>query len=110
MITLSIKIDPNNQNHRTALDTFLNALSAKPQPAAKPQPQPAAKPQPQPAAKPTTEQPALTIDEIRAAVQKKAGAHRDAIVEKLSELGAQNVSTLAPESYQAFIAFLNGLA
>jgi|SRR5690625_2393626 len=104
MITLSIKIDPNNQNHRTALDTFLNALSAKPQLAAKPQPQPAAKPAQ------TPEQPALTIDEIRAAVQKKAGAHRDAIVEKLSELGAQNVSTLAPESYQAFIAFLNGLA
>ncbi len=59
-------------------------------------------PAPAPAAGPT-------IADVRTALSQKVELHRDKIKAKLTELGAQNVSTLAPERYAEMLDFLNGL-
>ena len=51
----------------------------------------------------------LTINDVRSVVASKAATHRNEIKSKLAELGAQNVTTLDPSNYQAFVDYLNSL-
>lgn len=52
----------------------------------------------------------IKIEDVRALLSKKVGNHRDAIKEKLTALGANNVTSLDKGKYQEFVDFLNGLA
>lgn len=53
--------------------------------------------------------PAITIEDVRRLVSAKVSEHRDAIKQKLTELGAPSVTTLNPEKYQEMFNFLNTL-
>ncbi len=52
----------------------------------------------------------VKIEEVRALLSKKVGAHRDACKAKLAALGAPNVSTLDPSKYAEFKTYLDSLA
>lgn len=52
----------------------------------------------------------IKIEEVRALLSKKVANHRDAIKNKLTELGANNVTSLDKKHYQAFTDFLNSLS
>jgi hypothetical protein len=52
------------------------------------------------------EAPALSIVTLRKMVSERAAAHRGAMREKLTELGAENVSSLPEEKYTEFHNFL----
>lgn len=51
----------------------------------------------------------ITTDMIREMLTKKVKAHREAMKAKLAELGAPNVVKLAPENYEEFYSFMEGL-
>jgi hypothetical protein len=51
----------------------------------------------------------VDINEIRTVLAEKVGDNRPAIVAKLTELGAANLSTLDPKHHAAFHAFLTTL-
>lgn len=74
-------------------------------------PEPTPAPAPKKAAK--TEEAAdvseYTINDIRAKVTEKAPSNRDALKQKLDELGAKNVTTLDPSKFTEFMDFMNGL-
>jgi hypothetical protein len=59
----------------------------------------------QPAA--ATSEKTPTLEDTRAAAAKIIGSHRVEIVERLQELGAKNISSLAPEKRKEFIQFCN---
>jgi hypothetical protein len=52
----------------------------------------------------------VTIDQLRALLSEKVAKHRAAIKTELTNNGAANISTLAPEKFEAFHKFLSGLA
>ena len=52
----------------------------------------------------------ITTQELRDLVSKKVKDHRDVMRAKLTELGAQNVSTLNESRYAEFKTFLDSLA
>lgn len=62
-----------------------------------------------PAAQASAAKTELTINDVRSIVASKAATHRNEIKSKLSELGAQNVTTLDPSNYQVFVDYLNSL-
>lgn len=68
-----------------------------------------------PIAKPADTKPAttgtvkITLTDVRAKTAPLVEIHRQAIMEKLRELGAANVSTLKEEHFPAFITFLDSL-
>ena len=51
-----------------------------------------------------------TIEDVRKLLSQKVVSHREEIKEKLTELGAPNVSTLKAESYSEMVAFLSSLS
>lgn len=51
----------------------------------------------------------ITLTDVRAKTAPLVEIHRQAIMEKLRELGAANVSTLKEEHFPAFITFLDTL-
>lgn len=51
----------------------------------------------------------ITLDMIRPLLQSKVQLHRDAIKSKLSELGANNATSLEEEHYSEFYDFLTEL-
>lgn len=51
----------------------------------------------------------ITLDLIRPLLQSKVQLNRDAIKEKLSELGASNATSLGEEHYPEFYQFLSDL-
>jgi hypothetical protein len=53
--------------------------------------------------------PKITLDLIRPLLQTKVQLNRDAIKEKLSELGANNATSLEEQHYQTFYKFLSDL-
>jgi hypothetical protein len=61
------------------------------------------------APEPETEEPSITIKDLRDLVTKKVETHRDIIKFKLTEFGASNVSSLDVAKYEAFHAFLSAL-
>ena len=63
-----------------------------------------------PAAPAAPAAPTLSIDDVRKVVASKAAAHRAEVKEKLTELGAKNVTTLDPSKYQELVDYLNTLS
>lgn len=51
----------------------------------------------------------VTIEQLRGLLAKKVGDNRDAIKEKLGELGAKNIATLDLADYQELFDFLTEL-
>jgi len=51
----------------------------------------------------------IKIEDIRSLLAKKVGNNRDGIKAKLTELGANNVSTMDKSHFPAFMEFLKGL-
>lgn len=127
-VEVSVNLSENTQKFLTSL--FGNAIApsapapsapaptapAKPAPA-KPTPQPAAPAQTQSAAKPAPSAPAApaassaskSIEDVRAMLAKKVNEHRDAIKQKLNELGAPSVTKLDPAKYDEMYNFLESL-
>lgn len=67
------------------------------------------KPAPAPVPK-KTEEPAVSIQDIRALLASKVDNHRETIRAKLIELGSKNVTGLDARNYDAFYEFLKDLA
>ena len=129
-VEVSVNLSENTQKFLTSL--FGNAIApsapvasaSKPAPAApakpapaKPTPQPAAPAQTQSAAKPAPSAPAApaassaskSIEDVRGMLAKKVNEHRDAIKQKLNELGAPSVTKLDPAKYDEMYNFLESL-
>lgn len=69
------------------------------------------KPAPAPAPAPKkTEEPAVSIQDIRTLLASKVDNHRETIRAKLTELGARNVTGLDARNYDVFYEFLKDLA
>ena len=90
------------------------AKSSQEQPAKQPekpsQEQPAKQPE-----KPSQKQPennnqgSITIEDVRSALMQKVNEHREAIKNKLNELGAKSVTSLNPGKYEEMFNYLNSL-
>lgn len=124
-VEVSVNLSENTQNFIKFL--FNNSLStpAQPQvaptPVASPQPsptpQPAAPAKTQSAAEPAPSAPAApaassvnrSIEDVRGMLAKKVNDHRDAIKQKLTELGAPSVTKLDPAKYNEMYNFLESL-
>ena len=129
-VEVSVNLSENTQKFLTSL--FGNAIApsapvasvSKPAPSApaapapaKPTPQPAAPAQTQSAAKPAPSAPAApaassaskSIEDVRGMLAKKVNEHRDAIKQKLNELGAPSVTKLDPAKYDEMYNFLESL-
>ena len=78
-----------------------------------PEPEPKAE-EPAPVADPDPEPElpgmSLTVEEVREKLKEKVSEHRQEIKAKLTELGAPNVSSLAPAKYDEFANFLDSLS
>lgn len=137
LVKMEVHVDVNNPQQLESLNTFLKSLSedstitgnfksaaktADAKPAAKPaagkkvEPAKAEIPKESPAPdveETETEQEEgaaeVKIEDLRALVQSKVTVHRDAIKNKLTELGAANVTSLAADKYVAFNDFLTAL-
>nr|UVX93800.1 MAG: hypothetical protein [Bacteriophage sp.] len=69
------------------------------------------KPAPAPAPAPKkTEEPAVSIQDIRILLASKVDNNRETIRAKLTELGAKNVTGLDARNYDSFYEFLKDLA
>jgi hypothetical protein len=51
----------------------------------------------------------ITVEQLRAAVKEKSTTHREALKKLLTQYGAANVSSLAPEHYHDFLNQVNAL-
>ena len=60
-------------------------------------------------AAPVESQPKIDIEDVRKALAEKVNDHRDAIKQKLTELGAPNVTKLDPAKYAEMYEFLKAL-
>ena len=60
-------------------------------------------------AAPAKEETTIKIDTLRTLLSKKVDANRDAIKDKLTELGTKNLTTLDPKDYQAMYDFFISL-
>ena len=79
-------------------------------PAVAPAPtKPAATPAPSAPAAPAASSASKTIEDVRAELAKKVNDHRDAIKNKLTELGAPSVTKLDPSKYDEMYNFLASL-
>lgn len=70
---------------------------------------PAATPAPSAPAAPAASSASKTIEDVRAELAKKVNDHRDAIKNKLTELGAPSVTKLDPSKYDEMYNFLAAL-
>lgn len=114
MIKLQFTIDLGNPDEVAEAIRVLEQINGKPE-AAKPKAEKpkAEKPKAAPAkkakAKEETDDDMPSIEKVRATVSKKVGDHRQAIKKQLTELGANNVSSLDSDKYADFLAFLEDL-
>lgn len=121
-VEVSVNLSENTQNFIKSLFGNAIAPSAPAAPAAKPAPakpttQPAAPAQTQSAAEPAPSAPAApaassaskNIEDVRGMLAKKVNEHRDAIKQKLNELGAPSVTKLDPAKYDEMYNFLESL-
>ena len=60
-------------------------------------------------AAPVKEETVIKLDTLRTLLSKKVDANRDAIKDKLTELGTKNLTTLDPKDYQTMYDFFMGL-
>ena len=104
-IKIKASIDANNPSQVAAACTFLQSIGAEP--AEAPKKTEAKKPE---AKKPEAEaEPKITVGSIRALLSTKVNDNRAAIKAKLTELEANNVTSLKEEHYEAFTGFLTAL-
>lgn len=61
------------------------------------------------AAETAEETSSVTIEDLRSLVSKKVGDNREAIKNKLTELGSNNVTSLETSKYEEFHEFLESL-
>lgn len=130
-VEVSVNLSENTQKFLTSLfaagvpsGAQVAASVSKPAPAAlakpalaKPTPQPAAPAPTEPVATPAPSAPAAqaassaskNIEDVRAMLAKKVNGHRDAIKQKLNELGAPSVTKLDPAKYDEMFNFLESL-
>jgi len=104
---------------REQVSSYIKSIQApevSTQPAAEVSTQPAKEVPTQPAAEATPldeEAPksenGVTLAALRETLSSKVGTHRAALKEKLNSLDAATVSTLAPEHYDEFMTFMQGL-
>lgn len=69
-------------------------------------------PEPEPEPEPMDKKPeekAITIEQVRLLLASKVSNHRQGIKDKLTELGANNVTMLDPGKYQEFMDFMQNL-
>ena len=86
------------------------AKSLQEQPAKQPVKQPEKPSQEQPAKQPESKnQSSITIEDVRSALMQKVNEHRDAIKNKLNDLGAKSVTSLDPSKYEEMFDYLNSL-
>ena len=78
-------------------------------PAAPAQTQSAAEPAPSAPAAPAASSASKSIEDVRGMLVKKVNEHRDAIKQKLNELGAPSVTKLDPAKYDEMYNFLESL-
>lgn len=126
-VEVSVDLSKNTQDFIKSLfgGCQCNPVSesvAKPAPApvAKPAPAPtttaapvqtqlAAKPAPSAPAAPAASSASKNIEDVRKALAEKVNEHRDAIKQKLTELGAPSVTKLDPAKYDEMYNFLASL-
>ena len=71
---------------------------------------PAPEPTPKPTPEPIPVAPkVITIEQVRMLLASKVGSHRQEIKDKLTELGANNVTTLDEGKYTEFMEFMQNL-
>ena len=100
-IKIEVTIDASNTDQVAAACTFLQSIGAEP--AEAPKKTEAKKTE----AKKT--EPKITVESIRALLSTKVNDNRAAIKAKLTELEANNVTSLKEEHYEAFTGFLTAL-
>ena len=61
------------------------------------------------AEEPATKEPKITIEDVRKVLSEKVNDYRDAIKNKLNELGAPSVTKLDPQKYPEMYNFLTSL-
>ena len=108
----STTIVVENSSEQTAKEEKKSMLPNKP--AAEPVEQ--SKEEPKVSSKPTevnadavSDSPEIKVEDVRSMLQKKVSNHRDSIKEKLTSLGAANVTALDSSKYKEFMDFLNSL-
>jgi len=117
-IKFEVILETGDAEHVKALNTFMKAVSDEPTVREEEAPEPEPEPEPEPKKgklkekkekekEPEVEE--ITVKDIRALLSKKVEDHREEIKEKLTELGAKNVSSLDEENYEEFVDFLNDL-
>lgn len=106
-VKVEVSIDPSNQEQRELLDKLLNAISGTSEAPKKVPTTKKETPEIPTKKKPKEEQ--LKIEDVRAKLAEKVNDHREAIKDKLTELGAKNVTSLATDKYQEFLDFLEEL-
>ena len=115
LIKIEAQIDATNPKHVEAACTFLQSIGNSVE-VVKPTPKTA---KPVETKKETTKKEAdkssVTLNEIRVAIQSKTKDEehgerfRPLVKRKLTELGANNASTLVEDKYEEFMEFLNNL-
>lgn len=135
-VTIELSVDTQNAEQlKTLVDLLKNSnevaqpsqqaqaqdpnLENEPKPQRKPRTQKPAEsqagvknPEPEPEPEPMDEKPeekAITIEQVRLLLASKVSNHRQEIKDKLTELGANNVTTLDPGKYQEFMDFMQNL-
>lgn len=122
-VEIKVQIDAQDPKQVEALNTFLSIIGGSEAPAksapkkttvSKPKKEEPAKetPKAEPAKEELTqeqESSEVSIEDVRALLSKKVKTHRTEVKGKLTELGANNVTSMDPSKYQEFMDFLNGL-
>ena len=99
-IKIEVTIDASNTDQVAAACAFLQSIGAEP----------AEAPKKTEAKKTEAEaEPKITVESIRALLSTKVSDNRAAIKAKLTELEANNVTSLKEEHYEAFTGFLTAL-
>lgn len=101
-VKIEVSINPNDDKQLKATLAFLKAIGASAPEVAKKAP---VKEEAEKEAEPVEEK--IEIKDVRALLSKKVADHRTEIKEKLTELGANNVTSLDEKHYPAFMDFLN---
>lgn len=131
LVKIEVHVDPTNPKEVEALNVFLSSIGSDGAPVEKPK-----KPTRQPAKKvedvevkdaevvkeetqgaeeeapkeEPTKEVAIKIEDVRALLSKKVANNRETIKAKLTELGANNVTSLDKSHYASFVEFLNSLS
>jgi hypothetical protein len=119
LVTFNVSIDTTDLNQVKSLCTFLENLSGQPAVAEEVKPTKKGKSAVPPVVEtaavvipptPVEEESTVKVETVRALLSKKVGNHRDGIKSKLTELGANNVSSLEVSKFGEFMDYLNDLA